>query len=40
MPNRNDSPALTDEKIERFNEGRIASGVETDEADIDGICYG
>lgn len=36
-----DAPAaLDDDEIERFNEGTISSGVETDEADIDDILYG
>jgi len=37
---RDGTPKLTEEEIERFNEGRIASGVETDEDDIDEILYG
>ena len=36
---RSGTTALTDEEIEQFNEGRISSGVETDEADIDEILY-
>lgn len=36
-----DGPAtLTDGEIERFNQGTISSGVETDEDDIDEILYG
>ena len=37
---REGSTALTDEEIARFNQGRISSGVETDEDDIDDILYG
>lgn len=37
---RDGNPTLTEEEIEQFNEGRIASGVETDEDDIDEILYG
>ena len=37
---RTGTPVLTDAEIERFNEGRISSGVETDEEDIDEILYG
>jgi len=36
---RGDSPELTEEEIEQLNEGRFASGVETDEEDIDEILY-
>ena len=36
---RDSSAALTDEELAQFNEGRIASGVETDEDDIDDILY-
>jgi len=37
---RDGAPKLTEEEIEQFNEGRIASGVETEEDDIDEILYG
>ncbi|PAU84366.1 hypothetical protein CK500_08020 [Halorubrum salipaludis] len=37
---RDGSLELSEEEIERFNEGRIASGTETDEEDIDEILYG
>ncbi|MFC7155389.1 hypothetical protein ACFQPA_07970 [Halomarina halobia] len=37
---REGEAALTDEEIERFNEGMISSGGETDEADIDETLYG
>ena len=37
---REGSSALTDDEIARFNQGRISSGVETDEDDIDDILYG
>ena len=37
---RDGTPKLTEKEIEQFNEGRIASGVETDEDDIDEILYG
>ncbi|WP_254543552.1 hypothetical protein [Halomarina pelagica] len=37
---RGGEAALTDEEVERFNEGMISSGVETDEADIDETLYG
>lgn len=32
--------SLTDHELEQFNKGTIASGVETDEEDIDEILYG
>jgi len=36
-----DTPAsLSDDELAQFNEGMIASGVETDEEDIDDILYG
>lgn len=37
---RDGTVALTDEEVERFNEGMISSGVETDEEDIDDVLYG
>lgn len=37
---RDGEVALTDEEVQQFNKGRIASGVETDEEDIDEILYG
>ena len=39
---REGSSTLTDDEIARFNQGRISSGVETDEDedDIDDILYG
>lgn len=37
---RDGAVALSEEEIERFNRGMIASGVETDEDDIDEILYG
>jgi len=37
---REASVSLSDDEIEQFNEGMIASGVETDEEDIDEILYG
>jgi hypothetical protein len=37
---RTETVVLSDDEIEAFNEGRIASGVETDEEDIDDILYG
>ncbi|AKH98016.1 hypothetical protein [Halanaeroarchaeum sulfurireducens] len=37
---RDAKTALDDDEIERFNAGMIASGIETDEADIDEILYG
>lgn len=37
---REGATELTDEEIAQFNEGMIASGVETDEEDIDEILYG
>ena len=37
---RDAETALTEEKIRRFNEGQISSGLETDEEDIDEILYG
>lgn len=36
-----DAPdALSEDELTAFNEGMIASGVETDEEDIDDILYG
>jgi hypothetical protein len=32
--------SLSDDEIEQFNQGTIASGVETDEEDIDDVLYG
>jgi hypothetical protein len=32
--------SLSEREIEALNQGRFASGVETDEADIDDILYG
>ena len=32
--------SLSDDEIEQFNQGRIASGVETNEEDLDDILYG
>jgi hypothetical protein len=32
--------ALSDAEFERFDEGTVASGVETDEDDIDDVLYG
>ena len=37
---REASVSLSDEELRQFNEGMIASGVETDEGDIDDILYG
>jgi len=37
---RDTKVSLSDEAIEQFNQGRISSGVETDEEDIDDILYG
>lgn len=37
---RDGTAVLSTEEIERFNEGMISSGVETDEEDIDEILYG
>lgn len=37
---RDSKISLTDEELERFHEGRIASGEETAEEDIDRILYG
>ncbi|QAU12143.1 hypothetical protein EKH57_04990 [Halorubrum sp. BOL3-1] len=37
---REGHPELSEDELERFNEGTIASGVETDEEDIDDILYG
>jgi hypothetical protein len=37
---REGAETLTDEEIAQFNDGMIASGVETDEEDIDDILYG
>jgi hypothetical protein len=36
---RDGTTALSDREVEQFNEGMIASGVETDEEDIDEILY-
>jgi excinuclease UvrABC helicase subunit UvrB len=37
---RDGTDALSGDEIEQFNAGMIASGVETDEDDIDEILYG
>jgi hypothetical protein len=37
---RDGADALSPHEIEQFNEGMIASGIETDEDDIDEILYG
>lgn len=37
---RDGEAALSEAEVERFNEGMISSGVETDEEDIDEILYG
>ena len=37
---RDSSTELTDKELTQFNEGQIASDVETDEDDIDDILYG
>jgi len=37
---RDGSQALSDAEIAAFNEGKISSGVETTEDDIDDILYG
>lgn len=37
---RDGAVALSEAELERFNRGMIASGVETDEEDIDEILYG
>lgn len=37
---RDGSVELSEKELERFNEGQIASGTETDEEDIDDILYG
>lgn len=37
---RDSKISLTEEELKRFNEGRIASGKETAEEDIDRILYG
>jgi hypothetical protein len=37
---RDAAVSLSDEELAQFNEGRIASGVATDEEDIDDILYG
>jgi hypothetical protein len=37
---RDGTDALSEDEIERFNEGMVSSGVETDEEDIDEILYG
>jgi hypothetical protein len=36
---RDGTDALSDEDAERFNDGMIASGLETDEEDIDDVLY-
>jgi hypothetical protein len=37
---RDGPTALSETELEEFNQGRVASGVETTEADIDDILYG
>ncbi|MFC7042997.1 hypothetical protein [Halonotius sp. GCM10025705] len=37
---RDGQVALNEAAIEQFNKGKISSGVETDETDIDEILYG
>lgn len=37
---RDGQVALSETDIERFNQGMISSGVETEESDIDEILYG
>ena len=37
---RDGSTSLSETELQAFNEGMIASGVETDEDDIDDILYG
>ena len=37
---RDGKMSLSETEIQAFNEGRIASGVKTDEEDIDDILYG
>lgn len=37
---RDGSTSLSESEVQQFNEGRIASGVATDEDDIDDILYG
>lgn len=37
---RDGTTALSEPELEAFNQGRVASGVETTEADIDDILYG
>ena len=37
---RDGPTALSETEIEEFNQGRVASGVETTEDDIDDILYG
>jgi len=37
---RDGSTSLSETEVQAFNEGMIASGVETDEDDIDDILYG
>ncbi|MFC6721570.1 hypothetical protein [Halovenus amylolytica] len=37
---RDTAVSLSDNELAQFNEGMIASGVETDEEDIDDILYG
>jgi len=37
---RDGTTALSETELEEFNQGTVASGVETTEADIDDILYG
>ena len=37
---RDGKTSLSEAEIQQFNEEKIASGVETDEEDIDDILYG
>ena len=37
---RDGAQSLSEEEIKAFNRGKIASGVETDEDDIDDVLYG
>jgi len=37
---RDAAVALSESELQEFNKGRISSGVETDEEDIDDILYG
>ncbi|MCY4732117.1 hypothetical protein KY092_16265 [Natronomonas gomsonensis] len=37
---RDGTTALSEPELEEFNQGRVASGVETTEDDIDDILYG